>query len=97
VGSKTLVKLRFSADALSAIQTAIVVLSAPPESRGRLMGLVVLCIGMAPIGFAHVGVLADWLGASTAVAVIAVEGALALTLVRIIWPEVVNAPFRDDS
>jgi MFS family permease len=85
------------AGCFSAIQSAIVVLSAPPESRGRLMGLVVVCIGMAPLGFAHVGILADWLGASNAVAVIAVEGAVALILVRLIWPEVVNAPFRDDS
>ena len=85
------------AGCFSAIQSAIVVLSAPPESRGRLMGLVVVCIGMEPLGFAHVGILADWLGASNAVAVIAVEGAVALILVRLIWPEVVNAPFRDDS
>lgn len=84
------------AGCFSAMQSAIVMMSAPPESRGRLMGLVVVCIGMAPIGFAHVGLLADWLGASTAVAIIAVEGAVALTLVRLIWPEVVNAPFSED-
>jgi MFS family permease len=79
----------------SAIQTTIIILTAPPESRGRLMGLMVVCIGMAPIGFAHVGLLAEWLGASMAVGVIAVEGIIALTLVRLIWPEVTSAPFSD--
>jgi MFS family permease len=77
----------------STVQTTIIMLSAPPESRGRLMGLVVVCIGMAPIGFLHVGLLAEWFGASTAVGIIAMEGIAALTLVRLIWPEVTNAPF----
>lgn len=81
----------------SAIQTTIIILSAPPESRGRLMGLMVVCIGMAPIGFAHVGLLADWLGASMAVGAIAAEGIVALILVRLIWPEVTSAPFADDG
>jgi hypothetical protein len=52
------------------------------------MGLVTVCIGMGPIGMLHVGLLADWLGAATAVALIAAEGLLALGLAAWYWPEI---------
>jgi hypothetical protein len=35
----------------------------------------------------HVGLLADWLGAAPAVALIALEGLCALALAALVWPE----------
>jgi hypothetical protein len=35
----------------------------------------------------HVGWLADWLGPSTAVAVMAIEGLIAVIVSAIVWPE----------
>jgi hypothetical protein len=49
--------------------------------------MVTVSIGAGPIGMLQVGLLADWLGAPAAVALIAVEGLLALALAVIVWPE----------
>jgi hypothetical protein len=51
------------------------------------MGLVTVAIGAGPIGMLYVGVLADWLGASAAVVVLALQGLLALGLAAWYWPE----------
>jgi len=74
------------AGCFSSMQSTIIFLSAPPRARSRLMGLLIVCIGTGPIGFLHLGWMADLLGASMATAVMAVEGLLALLLVAIAWP-----------
>jgi MFS family permease len=71
----------------SVMQSMIFFLAAPAAVRARVMGLVTVCIGMGPIGMLHVGLLADWLGAANAVALIAAEGLLALGLAAWYWPE----------
>jgi predicted MFS family arabinose efflux permease len=75
------------AGCFSAMQSTIILLSAPAEQRGQLMGLLVVCIGTGPIGFLHLGLLADWLGATEAVSLIAVEGIMMLAITLLIWPE----------
>jgi MFS family permease len=75
------------AGGFSAMQSTIILLSAPREQRGQVLGLLVVCIGAGPIGFLHLGFLAHWLGAAEAVTVIAVEGMVALVIARLIWPE----------
>ena len=69
------------------MQSTIILLSAPPEQRGQILGLLVVCIGSGPVGFLHLGLLAHWLGAAEAVMVIAVEGMIALAIAWLIWPE----------
>ncbi|MGH6896765.1 MAG: MFS transporter [Geminicoccaceae bacterium] len=69
------------------MQTTIVFLAAPAAVRSRVMGLVTVAIGAGPIGMLYVGVLADWLGAATAVALIAIQGLIALGLTAWCWPE----------
>ena len=71
----------------SVMQSTITYLAAPPEMRARAIGVVVLGIGIGPVGMLHVGFLADIIGASTAVSVIAVEGLIALGAALLIWPE----------
>jgi hypothetical protein len=51
------------------------------------MGVLTVSIGAGPIGMLHVGWLADWLGPSTAVAVMAIEGLIAVIVAAIAWPE----------
>jgi hypothetical protein len=51
------------------------------------MGLLTVAIGGGPIGMLYVGVLADWLGAANAVAVIAIQGLILLALAAWYWPE----------
>jgi MFS family permease len=66
-------------------QATIVFGASPPAMRSRMMGLLTMCIGTAPIGVAHIGWLADLLGVHVAGVVVAAEGALALWLSRRWW------------
>ncbi len=70
------------------MQATIPFLNAAPEMRGRVMGVLSMAIGTGPIGILHVGLLANWLGAPTAVTIIAVEGLVALVVVAILLPQV---------
>ena len=72
----------------SAMQTTIMFTLAPPEMRGRVMGVVSVCIGAGPLGMLHIGLLAGWLGASTAVLVVALEGLAALAIATAVWREI---------
>jgi MFS family permease len=69
------------------MQTTIVFLAAPAPVRSRVMGLVTVAIGAGPIGMLYVGMLADWVGAANAVALIATQGLIALALAAWYWPE----------
>jgi hypothetical protein len=71
----------------AAMQSTIAFATAPPELRSRAMSLVAICIGMAPIGIIHLGLMAQWLGAPTALVIMALEGMLALTVAAVRWPE----------
>ena len=71
----------------SAMQTTLIYLAVPPQARSRVMGLVSFCVGTAPLGFLHIGWLADWLGPPIALAVMAAEGLLLLLLLLWHWPE----------
>ena len=44
-----------------------------------------MCIGVAPFGMLHLGLLANWLGAPLALGIVAVEGLLALAVVWFFW------------
>jgi MFS family permease len=72
----------------SVLQSSILILAARPEVRSRVMGLLTVCIGASQLGgMAHVGLLADGLGAAAAVQLMALEGLVVLALCALIWPE----------
>jgi MFS family permease len=73
--------------AFSAMQSTLVMLCAEPAARTRMMGVLSVCIGTGPVGFLHLGWLAEHLGAPWAVTVLALEGLLALWLTARVWPE----------
>lgn len=77
--------------AFAAMQSTLILLCTPPGLRGRMMGVLSVCIGTAPLGFAHIGMLADAFGAPTAVAISATEGLLALLVTCWLWPELTAA------
>jgi len=76
------------AGAFSAMQATLIYLLSPPELRSRLLGVLSVCIGTAPLGYAHLGLLADWLGTIDALIVMGLEGVVALTLAWLIWPQI---------
>jgi MFS family permease len=69
----------------SIMQATLVYLASPPELRSRVLGILSVCIGLGPIGFAHIGLLADTIGARGACVLSAAEGLLALALTRRWW------------
>lgn len=75
----------FGGAGFSVMQATLVYLAAPPEMRGRLFGVLAVCIGVGPLGFLHIGLLADWIGAREATIVTGLEGLLALFLTRRFW------------
>jgi len=68
----------------------LIYLNAPPAMRSRMMGVLSVCIGTGPFGIAHVRLLASYLDEPTAVAIIGIEGAIALVLVCVAWPRLLS-------
>ena len=73
----------------AAMQAALVLLNTPPQMRSRMMGLLSVCVGLCALGFLHIGLLADWVGAQNAVLICTAEGLVALILVCWTWPEII--------
>ena len=92
----------FGIGAFNGMQSIIPILATPAELRVRVMGLVTVCIGAAPLGFLYSGALAESFGAATAQLLIGAHGLVALALVAWRYPEIMRpldptagAPRRD--
>ena len=77
--------------AFSAMQSTLIYLNAPPELRGRMMGVLSVCIGTGPIGFVHVGLLATYLSPTAAVTITGIEGIVALIAICVVWPRLLSS------
>lgn len=75
----------FAQAGFSIMQATLVYIAAPVEVRARVLGILTMCIGTGPIGFVHIGLLAEWIGAPWATIIVAVEGLLALLVTRRLW------------
>lgn len=69
----------------SSMQSTILLSVAPPEVRGRVMGLLAVSVGTMPIGIMYAGFLADWLGAPTGLALVAGQGLVLWALAALYW------------
>jgi MFS family permease len=78
--------------AFSILQATLAYLAAPPEMRSRVLGVVSVVIGLGPIGFIHLGLLADTIGAPSATAAMGCEGLLVLLLTRPLWRAALDRP-----
>ncbi|HEY9566834.1 MAG TPA: MFS transporter, partial [Thalassobaculum sp.] len=85
----------FGIAGFASMQSAIMFGEAPPAIRSRLMGVLSVCIGAGPLGVLHVGWLADQVGGSAALTIIAAEGLVALTLLVLAVPELRRGPPPD--
>lgn len=70
------------------MQATLPYVQSDPAMRARVMGVLAVCIGSGPIGMLHLGLLANWLDAPTALAVMGLEGLLAIGLTMWIWKEI---------
>jgi MFS family permease len=69
----------------STMQPTLLFLAAPPELRSRVLGILSVAIGTGPIGFLHVGLLADAIGVQAATALTGAEGLVVLALTWRWW------------
>jgi len=73
-----------------AMQATLIYAVAPENMRGRLYGLLVICIGTGLIGFTNIGLMAELFGAPNAMKIIAAEGLVPLLLIGWFWRELKN-------
>jgi MFS family permease len=81
----------------STMQSTITMLVTPPALRGRMMGLLGVCIGAAtPLGTLEIGVLAMTFTVQYAIAVNALVGLLllapAVALTPLVWQRITQLP-----
>ena len=69
-------------------QSTLVFQSVEPQMRARMLGLLSVAIGTGPLGFLQVGLLADAIGAQSAIIAVSAGGVLALLLTRPFWREI---------
>jgi MFS family permease len=72
----------------STMQATLVYLAAPPEMRSRILGVLSVCIGVGPIGFIALGLVADEIGARWAITGSGSAGLLCMALTRPLWRHV---------
>ncbi len=73
------------------MQTTLILGSASDEMRSRAMGLIVLAIGVGPIGTLQMGALASEFGAPFAVRVSALLGAILIIIIVVLLPQIWRA------
>ena len=79
------------------MQTTLVYRDSPPEMRARLLGVLSVCIGTAPIGFLYLGFLVETLTPRTGTVALALHGLLALALTRRYWANVVGDRIKGNA
>jgi MFS family permease len=80
-----LVLTGISGAGFAVMQTTLIYRAVAPEMRSRMLGLLSVSIGVGPIGFLQLGLLAETFGSRTAIIIIAVEGLAALLLTAPLW------------
>jgi predicted MFS family arabinose efflux permease len=77
----------FGLSGFAAMQSALILGNTPPEKRNRVMGVLATCIGFGPIGILTVGMLANQMGAATAVMIMSGSGISLMLCAILYWPE----------
>ena len=70
------------------MQPVLMMLGAPPEMRGRSMGVNMMAVGAAPIGFLLTGAMSQAWGAPTAVTINCIAGLVCMLGVIALFPSV---------
>lgn len=74
------------------MQATLTYLVVPPEQRGRSLGVLSTAIGTGLLGFLQIGLLAEWLGAPAATALVGVQGLVALAVTWRLWKPMLVPP-----
>ena len=74
------------------MQNTLMFLLAPPEARGRLLGLLSVAIGMGPIGFLMIGWLSDNIGPENTLIMQPLIGLAVMVLIYRTWSSLLKPP-----
>ena len=85
-----LLSVGFVSAAFGAMQSALVLMNSPAGYQRQMMGVLAVCIGTAPLGFLHIGFLADTFGPTIACTITAIEGTVAMLLAIWRWPSLIK-------
>ena len=69
----------------SIMQATLIYLYAPAEMRSRMLGLLSVCIGVGPLGFLQLGLMANAIGAQAATVATGLESLVAMALTWPLW------------
>ena len=72
----------------SAMQPILIALYSPPNYRGAMLGVLNLCIGLATIGYLHVGLLSTYFGVKEAIYISSMEGLLIIALSLFVFKKI---------
>jgi len=87
----------FGVSGFGAMQSTIVLTATPVELRSRVMGVLSMSIGAAPLGLLHLGLMAEVFGAKSALTIISIEGLIVLLLCLAVWPAIWRARDLDPT
>ena len=73
----------------SAMQPVLIALYSPPNYRGAMLGVLNLCIGLATIGYLHVGLLSTYFGVKEAIYISSVEGLLIISMIFFMFKKMI--------
>ncbi len=73
------------------MQSIIILNATPAHMRGRVLGVLTVCIGSGPIGALLIGLLSQEFGARTGVGIMGTLGITSILLTLAIWPRFMKA------
>ena len=80
----------FASAGFTTMQPTLIYQIAPFEMRGRLFGLLTICIGSGLLGLANIGFMAEHFGASNALWMVALEGVVPMAVIAVTWRQLWN-------
>ena len=75
----------FASAGFTTMQSTLIYQLAPIEMRGRLFGVLTICIGSGLVGLANIGFMAEHFGASNALWMVALEGVIPMAVIGFTW------------
>lgn len=85
VAGAALLLAGFGSAGFSVMQATLVYVNAPVEMRGRVLGILALCIGTGPIGFIGMGLAAEAFGSTAATVGMGLTGVAVLAFTQRWW------------
>ena len=77
----------FASAGFTTMQSTLIYQLAPIEMRGRLFGVLTICIGSGLVGLANIGFMAERFGASNALWMVALEGVIPMAVIGFTWQQ----------